>query len=112
MTRTFLLVTLGVAILTIGVGCLLAANDEVPRKIQVTKTEHVDLGAGGTVRFKNSTGELTIEGWDQPGVEITTVESTKLAYPATGLEHDRAAQMLAAVKVSEARDGNDVVITT
>jgi len=112
MKRTFLLVTLGVAILTIGVGCLLAANDEVPRKIQVTKTEHADLGAGGTVRFKNSTGELTIEGWDQPGVEITTIESTKIAYPATDVERDKAAQMLAGVKVSEAREGNDVVITT
>ena len=71
-------------LLMISVGCLMAANDEVPRKIQVTKTEHADLSAGGTVRFKNSTGELTIEGWDQPGVEITTIESTKIAYPASG----------------------------
>jgi hypothetical protein len=104
MRRTFLLV--------IGVGFLLAANDEVPRKIQVAKTENADLPAGGTVRFKNSTGELTIEGWDQPGVEITTIESTKIAYPAAGVEHDRAASMLAAVKVSETREGNDLVITT
>ena len=65
-------------------------------EIQVTKTEHADLPAGGTVRFKNSTGELTIEGWDQPGVEITTTVSGKSAD----------------VKVSEAREGNDLVITT
>ena len=104
MMRTFLLI--------IGVGCLLAANDEAPRKIRVTKTEHADLPAGGTVRFKHSTGELTIEGWDQPGVEITTLESTKTAYPSSGAQHDRAAQMLAAVKVSEAREGNDLVIAT
>jgi hypothetical protein len=104
MKRTFLLVT--------GVSFLLAANDEIPRKIQITKTEHADLPAGGTVRFKNSTGELTIEGWDQPGVEITTIESTKIAYPSAGVEHDRAVQMLAGVKVSDAREGNDLVITT
>jgi hypothetical protein len=86
--------------LIIGVSCLLAANNEIPLKIQVTKTEHADLPAGGTVRFKNSTGELTIEAWDQPGVEITTTISAKIA------------QALAAVKVSSAREGNDLVITT
>ena len=85
MRRTFLLV--------IGVGFLLAANDEVPRKIQVAKTENADLPAGGTVRFKNSTGELTIEGWDQPGVELTTTKS---------------GQRAADVKVSVTHDGNDL----
>ena len=98
--------------LMLGLGCLLAANDEVPRKIQVAKTEHAELPAGGSVRFKNSTGELTIEGWDQPGVEITTTKSTKLAYPAAGVEHDKAARMLDEVKVSEALQGSELVITT
>jgi hypothetical protein len=85
------------------VGCLLAASGEAPKKILVTKTEHADLPTGGTIRFKNSTGELTIEGWDQPGVEITTTASTKIA---------RGAHLLAGVKVSETREGNDLVITT
>jgi hypothetical protein len=86
--------------LIVGMSCLLLGNDEIPRKIHVTKTEHADLPAGGAVRFKNSTGELTIEAWDQPGVEITTTISAK------------AAQTMAGVKVSEAREGNDLVITT
>jgi len=98
--------------LIIGLSCLLPGNDEVPKKIQVTKTEHRDLSAGGTVRFRNSTGELTIEGWDQPGVEITTIKSTKLAYPAIGAGHDKAAQMLDEVKVSSALQGSELVITT
>ncbi len=95
-----------------GAVCLLAANDEIPQKIAVAKTEHANLPAGGTVRFKNSTGELTIEGWDQAGVEITTTKSTKLAYAATGVEHDRAARMLDEVKVSAAVEGGELVITT
>lgn len=98
--------------LLVGAVCLLAANDEVPQKIQVTKTEHEDLPAGGSVRFKNSTGELTIEGWDQSGVEITTTKSTKLAFAATGVEHDKAARMLDEVKVSAAVQGGEMVITT
>jgi hypothetical protein len=99
-------------ILIVGLSCLLAGNDEVPQKIQATKTEHADLPAGGTVRFKNSTGELTIEGWDQPGVEITTTKSTKLSYAASGVEHDKAAQMLDGVKVSSALQSGELVITT
>jgi hypothetical protein len=99
--------------LIIGIGCcllprLLPASDEVLQRIQVTKTEHADLPAGGALRMKNSTGELTIEGWDQPGVEITTTKSTKLEYASRA----KASHMLDEVKVSEARQGNDLVITT
>lgn len=84
----------------------------IPQRIQITKTEHADLPAGGTVRLRNSTGELTIEGWDQPGVEIITTKSTKLRYAATGTEHDKASHMLEEVKVSEAVQGNELVIET
>lgn len=98
--------------LIFGLGCLLAANDEILKKIQITNTDHAVLGSGGVLRLTNSTGELTITGWDQPGVEITTIKSTKLAYPAAGAEHDVAARMLGEVKVTEAPQGNDLVITT
>lgn len=96
----------------LGIGCLLAANDEIPRKIEATTTERADLPAGGVVRLKNSTGELRIEGWDQPGVEVTTIKSTKLAYPAASAERDKASHMLDEVKVSVTHEGNDVVIGT
>ena len=98
--------------LMLGLVCLLMANDEIHQKIQVTTAEHADLPVGGAVRLKTSTGELRIEGWDQPGVEITTIKSTKLAYPAAGADRDKASHMLDEVKVSVARDGNDVVIGT
>jgi hypothetical protein len=96
----------------LGIGCLLMANDEIPLRITVSTTEHADLPAGGVVRLKNSTGELRIEGWDQPGVEITAIKSTKLVYPALGVERERASHMLDEVKVSVALEGNDVVIGT
>jgi hypothetical protein len=98
--------------LIFAIGCLLPASDEIPQRIQITKTERADLPAGGTVRLKNSTGELTIEGWDQPGVEITTTKSTMLKYPAAGAERDKASHMLDEVKVSEATEGGQLVITT
>jgi hypothetical protein len=59
--------------------------------------EHADLTPGGTVRLRNSTGELTVEGWDQPGVDITTVKSGKRADD---------------VKVAVSHEGGDLVIAT
>lgn len=103
--------------LMLGIGCLLPvgllpASDEIPQKIQVTRTERADLPANGTVRLKNSTGELAIEGWDEPGVEVTTIKSTKRAYPATGVEREQASHMLELVKVSVVRQGDELAITT
>jgi Putative adhesin len=104
MKRTLMLV--------LAIGCLLPANDVLPQRIEITKTEHADLVPGGSVSLKNSTGDLTIEGWDRPGVEITTIKSTKLAYPPVGAERDKASHMLDEVKVSEATEGGQLVITT
>ncbi len=44
--------------------------------VQVTKTEHVDFAPGGTIRVSGSMGQLDVEGWDRPEVEITFVKST------------------------------------
>ena len=39
---------------------------------QVNGTNRMPFAPGGTIRLENSTGYLTIEGWDEPEVEITT----------------------------------------
>ncbi len=103
--------------LIIGMGCLLLtgllrANDEVPQKVRSSKTEHADLAAGGTLHLKNSTGEVTVEGWDQPGVEITTIKSTKLSYTTAAPERVKAAHDLENVKVTVAKQGDELVVTT
>jgi hypothetical protein len=82
------------ALLLLAVAGGLFADDEV-------KTEHLDFPSGGTLRVKNSTGELTVEAWDQSGIEITTIKSPKNA--AASLE-------LAQVKVERQKD--EVVVTT
>ena len=35
---------------------------------------------GGTIRLDNSYGYLTVEGWDEPEVEITVTKSTDRFY--------------------------------
>src|SRR5580704_589886 len=103
------------AVLGLCAACLLpgsqdAKQDEARQKVQVSKTEKVDFPANGTLRVQHSTGELTIEGWDQPGVEITTTKSSKEEYLAA--DRDKATKELDRVQVSAKRDGDALVITT
>lgn len=90
--------------------CLALAAAEPKERVQVAKTERADLPAGGTLRLKNSTGELTIEAWDQPGVEITTTKSSKAEYAPA--EREKASHELDRVKISNELKGNELVITT
>jgi hypothetical protein len=98
------------AIICLGVSCLLFAGEKPKQKIQVSNTEHTDFPPNGVLRLKNSTGELTIEGWDQAGVEITTVKSTKAAYASA--ERDKASHDLDTVQIATERQGAELVITT
>jgi hypothetical protein len=96
--------------LILAMSCLLLADDEPKQAVQIAKTEHVDFASGGTVMLKNSIGELTVEGWDQPGVEITTVKSTKAEYASA--EREKASHDLDRVKIGVDRKGNELDITT
>jgi hypothetical protein len=98
------------AVLGLCAACLLPGYDEARQKVQVSKTEKVDFPANGTLRIQSSTGELTIEGWDQPGVEITTTKSSKEEY--LGADRDKAAKELDRVRISTKREGDALVITT
>jgi hypothetical protein len=44
---------------------------------QGTNTERVDFAPGGTIRINSSYGSLTVEGWDQPAVEVTVTKSLR-----------------------------------
>jgi hypothetical protein len=77
---------------------------------QVTKTDKVDFPAGGTLRLEHSVGELTIEGWDEPQVEITTTKSTLAAYSQK--EKDKQTRDLDRIQVSTKLQGNELVVTT
>ncbi len=92
------------------IGSLLIAADESKQKVQVTHTEHMDFPSGGTLRLKQSSGVLTVEGWDKPEVEITTIKSTKTEYAAG--EQEKAMHELEKVRVAATRQGSELVITT
>src|SRR5580658_7196422 len=89
--------TTRILMLLLGISCLLPAQD------RITDRQHADFQTGDTIRLKNSTGELTIEGWDQPGVEIDT---------AKWATRQDAVRILNEVKVGVSRQGGELVITT
>lgn len=79
--------------------------------VQVVTTEHVPLAAGATVRLTHSTGDLNLEAWDQPEVEVTVVRTT--FRHESPKEQDEAKRYLDRVRVSakRAEDGG-VEVTT
>jgi hypothetical protein len=58
----------------IGTAPLFAAELAIRRPEQVLTTEHVNFAPGGTIRFDKSFGDLYVEGWDQPQVEMTVIK--------------------------------------
>jgi hypothetical protein len=103
------------AAIGLGTGCLLLAADQPKpdgpmQKVRVTNTEHSDFPPGGTLRFRNSVGLLTVRAWDQPGLEMTTMKSTKVELDSLGRE--QAANKLDRVKVAMERHGDELVIVT
>lgn len=70
-----------------------------------SNTQRVEFPAGGSIRLVDSFGELNIEGWDQPNVEITTIKSD-----LGGEGREKA--LLASVQIAAKMEGKTVVITT
>lgn len=93
----------------LGAGLLLAA-DEPRQKAVVSNTQHLDFPSGGQLRFVHSTGDLTIEAWDQPGIEMTTIRSTKEDYDDK--DREKAAGEFQKIQVETERKGDELVVTT
>jgi hypothetical protein len=99
------------AILTFAFSALstLGAETTTAPPVGATSTEHLDFAPGGTIRVKDSFGSLTVEGWDQPGVELTVVKSTGFKSEPP----QQASEQLDAVRVTAARgSGTELIIST
>ena len=78
--------------------------------VEVVNTGQADVPAGGTIRFEDSYGELNIEAWDEPQMEIVVTRWTYVT--DTAAERDRATQELSALHINVEKQGNDLVIRT
>ena len=61
-------------LLACGLSMFGAGEVAIQRPAQTAHTERVDFAAGGTIRLNDSFGDLYIQGWDQPAVEITLIK--------------------------------------
>jgi hypothetical protein len=94
----------------IGAGCVLLAATEASQKVEISKTESMDFAPGGVLRLTNSIGYLTVGGWDEPRMEITTIKWTKKAVAAG--DQAKASAELDQVHVTVERKGNEATIAT
>ncbi len=76
------------------------------QRVDVITTEKVDLAPGGTVRVEHSTGELNVEGWDQPTVQI---EVTRYMWSD---KEEKAKANLNQIQVTKKLEGNVLTIDT
>lgn len=79
--------------------------------VSASQTMRFPVSAGGgAVRVEHSYGEIDIEGWDRPEVEVTVERASEREAGA----RSRAAmeQRIGSVTVAARREGNDVVIST
>jgi hypothetical protein len=99
-----------VQIVSILLALPLLADDRAKEMLSATHTERLNVPSTGVVRLENSFGEVDIDGWDRPEVEVTVVRSTERLYGAK--EHTEAQRRLDSVQITAKQNGNDVVIST
>jgi hypothetical protein len=90
--------------------------DGVPEKglkqsFEETKTERVNFPPGGVIRIDDSYGYLTVEGWDEPGVEITVAKTTDRFFePEQKVKAERPFDEIRVV--AERRSDKELAIST
>ncbi len=85
--------------------------DTSHRLIHKSGTQQVPFQAGGTIRVNHSFGELWVEGWDRPEVEISLTKSPDELYGAKDEEATRLADN-AKVTVNRRSDGELEISTS
>jgi len=69
---------LGTALPLLGAEGLVEKGPKQP--FEVTSTERVNFSPGGTIRLNSSYGYLSVDGWDEPQVEVKIIKSTDRFY--------------------------------
>jgi hypothetical protein len=114
MIRTQLVMACGLSVL--GTLLPLGGAEGIQEKglkqsFEVTTIEHIKFAPGGTIRVNDSYGYLSVDGWDEPEVEITLTKSTNGLYQPSGEEAAKA--RLERIRVAtERRSDSELAITT
>jgi Putative adhesin len=106
MTRKFLAILIGLSARGLMTPPLFAQQLSTP--VKLTNTERMNFAPGGVIRIDDSYGELNVEGWDQPEVEITVIKTMPYDY-----NQSEATKHVKGVEVMTKRmSDNELVIST
>jgi hypothetical protein len=108
MTGKLAAVLLGLSV----IGAAQVPAEEGPKQsFETTHTERFDFLPGGAISLNNSYGYLTVEGWDEPEVEITVTKSTNRFYQPD--QKEKAEKHFDEVRVvAERRSDKELTIST
>ena len=67
-----------------------SGESEIKPPPQASTTEHVDFAPGGLIHINGSYGELNVDGWDQPEIEVTAIKSLPYGYKPRRADQDKA----------------------
>jgi hypothetical protein len=90
---------------------LLTAEDLPKEWLRVTKTDHADFSPEGAIRIIDAHGDLNIEGWERPEVEVSVTKSTLSLYGPKAMESARKRLDLISVTLDR-KSANDLTIST
>jgi hypothetical protein len=103
LTRKPLLIVFGSAL-------VLLADDRSNRTLSASRTEHFNVPAAASIRLENSFGEIDIDGWDRPEVEVTVTKSIEQL--STEPSRARAQQRLDSVQITVKQNEGDTLVST
>jgi hypothetical protein len=108
MTRILVAVLFGLSL----TGAAQGPGEQGPKQpFETTSTERVKFLPGGTISLNGSYGYLTVEGWDEPEVEVTVTKSTDRFYPPE--QKEKAGEHFDEVRVvAERRSDKELAIST
>jgi hypothetical protein len=81
-------------------------GDEM-KQFQVTSTETVNFAPGGIIRITGSYGDVSVEGWEQPKVEVTVIKA--LSYGFSNEDKERLERVHVA---TDRRSDSELSIST
>jgi hypothetical protein len=100
-TRRLLLIVMGSAL-------ALVADDRSNRTLTVTHADRFKVPAVVSIQLDHSFGEIDVEGWDLPEVEVTVTKSVE----DLSREEGRAQKRLGAVQIAVKHTEGDTIIST
>lgn len=109
MTRRLMALFLGLNVF--GIVLPLSGDDTSKRSVEVVHTERQNFAPDGVIQLNGSYGYLSVDGWDQPEVEVTITKSTNRFYKPN--RQEEAKRHLESIRiVTDRRSETELSITT